>query len=157
MVKLKKLPPKIKDAFNYGLPTYLNTILGIFTVPVIAYQLGVADYGRLELFNLFLVVLNYLFHFGWSSSHNRYFLEDGINRENLIATLLKTRLVTFFFVAVFLYLLKDTLLDFATIEIYSEELFVCLFVSFFATEFSHFYIQKYRMLDQSYLCWDYLF
>lgn len=133
----------------FTLPTYLAGALSLITFPVIAAQLGVREFGQLDLFLLLGTVLNYGLQFGWASAHNRYYLENDIRQSDLVKTLFWVRLGIYILALALTLLTQHQVLDWLGAD--SKHRFALWLVLgiFISADLSQFYSQRYRMLNKA--------
>jgi len=147
-LSLIAINPKFKKIAYFIFPNYVGAALSLITFPIIAAKLGVEQFGKLELFLVFGVLLNYGFHFGWSSAHNRFYLEPEIKRSNLIWTLFVSRLWILLVVIILVFAFQSSLLEWFALEPQHMFLIWVAVGIFICKDFSQFHLQRYRMLNQ---------
>ena len=139
---------RIRRIVSFSFPTYLTSALSLISFPLIANKLGVKDFGQLDLFLLSVTVLNFSLQFGWTSAHNRFYQEETINQDDLVKTLLISRISIFI-------LLISMVLAFhyqflVGLVFLMMKVCLCGLISIFiVTDFSNFFTQRYRMRNAS--------
>lgn len=83
----------LRNILLYTLPAFADKGAGFVLVPLYVSQLKVSEFGLLELSQVLSLFLVYLLHAGWSSAFVRYYHEDGVDRNNLVRTLLVFRAI----------------------------------------------------------------
>lgn len=140
---------KVQKLVAYTVPTYIGAGISLFVFPVIASLLGPKLFGQLDLMMMVGIVMAYLFAVGWGSAHNRYYLEPHVSRSDLIKTLLSTRLMVYLCVILIALLAGDYIKAWASIEPTNAYLVWVVVATYIITDFSNFFLQRYRMLGQA--------
>lgn len=130
-------------------PAYVGGALALVTFPLVASKLGVQQYGQLDLFILLGTILNFGFHLGWASAHNRFYLEPDIERANLIRTLFVARVWIVGVIILLTFVLQNRLLEWLGAGPQHAFMIWIVVGTFICTEFSQFHLQRYRMLNQA--------
>ncbi len=84
-----------KDTIVYGFTGAINKFLALLTVPLLTYFFNPSEYGIIDFFNFFLLLLNILFIFGQDSAVARFFYEyeDIYSKKQLITQSLVFQLI----------------------------------------------------------------
>lgn len=89
---IRRINPRIQGIILYTLPDVFSKAIGLILLPLILTHLTVGEFGQLELLFLIGTFLQFVFHFGWSSAHLRFYQEPDVDSDNLNITLLLFRL-----------------------------------------------------------------
>lgn len=141
--------PKLRKIVSFTLPTYLSGIISLLLFPLIATLLGPREYGRLDLLLMLSTVMNFALHLGWGSAHNRYYLEPDVSRQNLIRTLLVSRLGIFILAVIVTGALHDNILQWVNTDPSQGYLIWFVVASFMLTDLLNFHLQRYRMTNEA--------